>query len=68
MGSGRKRYTVGVRLLSAQGELWVGVLDFPGVGMGSMPNINGIGMLGNRLVCVNFCSVMVPVAAVLMRP
>ena len=33
-----------------------------------MADIDGIGMQGNRLVCVNFGSVMMPVAAMLMRP
>lgn len=43
------------------------ILDHPGFGQIDMPDINGIRMLGNQLVCMYLGTVKVPVAAMLVR-
>lgn len=64
---GNQNNPVGVRLLSARWQLRVVILDYPRIGKVCMPDIDGIGMGCHRLMCVNFSSVLMPVAAMLVR-
>lgn len=55
-------------LLPARRKLRVIKFNYPGCGKIDMADINGIGMGCQRLMSVNFGSVMVPIAAMLVRP
>lgn len=60
----------GVRLLPPRGQLRMIQSDHPRAGnveMTKVATVNGIGMQGNRLMSMDFGTVMVPVAAMLMR-
>lgn len=65
---GNQNHLVGIRLLPNRWQLRVVILDYPGIGKVDMPDIDGIGMNGNQLVCVNFGTVLMEVATMLVYP
>jgi membrane protein YqaA with SNARE-associated domain len=68
MERGNRGNRARVRLLPARRQLRVVILDHPGFGKIDMADIDGIRMQHNRLMGMDFGTVLIPVAAMLMLP